>query len=85
MNGAYRGVAHFSVFWYYGLHKGKRLFLFTPLEAERRAACCGDEYSLILANIGFNAPRELLTGFTHFVYLSGETRKKEISWRQLIS
>jgi len=37
---------------------------FTPLEAERPVACHGDECSLVSANTGFNAPCELLTGFT---------------------
>src|SRR3989338_3142947 len=36
---------------------------FTPLEAECPAACRGDECRTILANTGFNAPSELLTGF----------------------
>ncbi len=37
---------------------------FTPLEAKCPAACRGDECRVALANAGFNAPRELLTGFT---------------------
>jgi len=36
----------------------------TPLEAERPVACRGDDCSLDLANTGFNAPCELLTGLT---------------------
>lgn len=46
-------------------HKRINIFLFfTSLEAECPAACRGDECHQFLANAGFNAPRELLTGFT---------------------
>ncbi len=37
---------------------------FTPLEAERPATCRGDECLISFTNAGFNAQRELLTGFT---------------------
>ena len=38
---------------------------FTPLEAERPAACRGDRmHGFVLANAGSNTLRELLTGFT---------------------
>lgn len=38
---------------------------FTPLEAERSVASRGDECGLVLANAWFNAPCELLMGFTY--------------------
>lgn len=46
---------------------------FTPLEAENPAACRGDKCIKNLARMGFNAPRELLTGFTYDILPASET------------
>jgi len=73
-------IIFFTVFLFLAIfaYEVKAQGIFTPLEEERPMACRGNECRLVLANAGFNAPRELLTGFTRNLKLGdkGEDVKK---------